>query len=53
MRKAGKGYRIIGELINTDLIMNNSFWVGVYPGMTKTKLIKIVSIFKNFQSKNN
>lgn len=42
MRKVGKGYRIIGELINTDLIMNNSFWVGVYPGMVNTKLNEII-----------
>lgn len=34
MRKSKEGYRIIGNLANTDRIMRDSFWVGVYPGMT-------------------
>lgn len=34
MRAAGTGYRIAGDLANTDRIMRDTFWVGVYPGMT-------------------
>lgn len=34
MRGSGRGYRIVGTLENTDRIMRDTFWVGVYPGMT-------------------
>lgn len=34
MRASGTGYRIVGELENTDRIMADTFWVGVYPGMS-------------------
>lgn len=34
MRASGEGYRIVGELKNTDRIMADTFWIGVYPGMT-------------------
>ena len=48
MRKTGKGYRVVGNLVNTDIIMNNTFWVGVYPGMNKEKLDYIIKTFNGF-----
>lgn len=47
MRMSGKGYRTIGSLTNTNSVMNNTFWVGVYPGMTKNKLQTIVRKIKS------
>jgi len=41
-------YRVVGNLENTDLIMNNTFWIGVFPGLTQEMLQYVVKGFKNF-----
>ncbi|MCI9621904.1 MAG: lipopolysaccharide biosynthesis protein RfbH [Lachnospiraceae bacterium] len=46
MRAAGEGYRVIGDLANTDRIMKDSFWVGVYPGMTDEMIDYMAQIIK-------
>jgi len=44
-------YRIFGSLENTDIVMSNLFWVGVYPGITKEKLIYVIETFNKFIEK--
>jgi CDP-6-deoxy-D-xylo-4-hexulose-3-dehydrase len=34
----GWEYRVVGEMTNTDYVMNNVFWIGVFPGLTKEML---------------
>lgn len=46
MRESGSGYRVIGDLKTTDRIMENSFWIGVYPGMTDQMLDYMVKTLK-------
>lgn len=48
MRSTGEGYRVIGNLENTDFVMNNSFWLGVYPGMTEEMLLYMADTIKQF-----
>lgn len=41
-------YRLLGSLENTDLVMNNLFWIGVYPGIDEEKIRYIISVFTDF-----
>lgn len=41
-------HRVIGELKNTDTIMNNSFWIGVYPGITEEMIQYVIKQFEDF-----
>jgi CDP-6-deoxy-D-xylo-4-hexulose-3-dehydrase len=46
MRATGEGYRVVGELTNTDRIMNDTFWIGVYPGMTDEMIDYMIKTIK-------
>ena len=46
MRKTGTGYRVAGELVNTDRIMKDTFWIGVYPGMTDEMIDYMAAMIK-------
>jgi len=45
-------YRVVGELINTDKIMNDSFWIGLYPGMGDDALNYMISKIREFVKAN-
>lgn len=47
MRADKTEYRIVGELADTDRIMNDTFWIGVYPGMTDEMLDYMIRVVKN------
>lgn len=44
----GKNYRVSGDLTNTDIVMNDSFWIGVYPGLTKEMLDFVVTKIESY-----
>lgn len=46
MRRSGEGYRIAGALTQTDRIMNDTFWLGVYPGLTDEKIDYMAQVVK-------
>lgn len=48
MRRKKEGYRVVGNLTQTDRIMNQAFWIGVYPDMQKEKLDYMLKVIKEF-----
>ncbi len=44
----GRDYRVAGQLNETDRIMNQTFWIGVYPGMTQPKLEYMAQVIRDF-----
>lgn len=48
MRESGQGYRVIGDLTNSDIIMNDTFWIGVYPGLANYMLDYVLNTIKHF-----
>ena len=49
----GVDYRVVGDLPVTDTIMNATFWIGVYPGMTNEKLQYMIDTIKEFVNSKN
>lgn len=45
-------YRVVGSLANTDRIMNHSFWVGLFPGITVEMIEYVVAQFSAFLSRS-
>ncbi len=48
MRESQTGYRVVGELKNTDKIMTSSFWIGVYPGMKESQINYMIKTICSF-----
>jgi len=51
MRRDGRGYRVVGSLENTDRIMSDTFWIGVYPGMTADMVEYMIDEIHDFTSR--
>lgn len=52
MRQTGTGYRVIGDLTNTDRIMRDTFWIGVYPGMKPGMIDFMINAIRTYLRNN-
>ncbi len=44
----GQAFRVSGELTNTDIVMNRTFWIGLYPGLTEAHLDYVAAKIEDF-----
>jgi len=44
----GRSYRTAGEIVNADIVMNDTFWIGVYPGLNEVSLGYMVEVIDGF-----
>jgi CDP-6-deoxy-D-xylo-4-hexulose-3-dehydrase len=49
MRRAGVGYRVVGDLAATERITNDTFWIGVYPGMSEETVGYMIKVIREFR----
>ncbi len=48
LRRSGSGYRVVGTLENTDRIMRDTFWIGVYPGLSDEMIDHMIETIHDF-----
>ncbi len=51
LRGCGQGYRVAGKLKDTDKIMRNGFWIGVYPGLSERHINFMIRTIRDFIKK--
>ena len=49
---ADQNFKILNSLDNTDIVMNNTFWLGVYPGLDKNMLDFVIENIRTILGKN-
>lgn len=48
LRREGRGYRVVGDLSVTDQVMSDTFWLGLYPGLSQAQMSYMVDQLQGF-----
>ena len=51
LRESASEYRVVGDLRNTDRLMNDALWIGVYPGMSQDQLVFMADVISEYCDK--